>query len=529
MAHLISSPRPSRPGISFAGRPLALLAAAVILALGAWACVYLYLRGDRWIALILFLGLLATVYVFTSPRVYPLRYIWPGLVFFVLLVVYPIGYTVYSAFTNYGTGHMLSKSQAVQQLQNALYSPPDAKTFTFTAFGDPKGKIVFLLKGADGQLLLAQDGRVKPLTADDPQPVSKDGGQSYERLGDLPAIPPLKLIARLSQLQNQTFAYGESVLSISSLNQFSEMRHQYKYDPQRDVLTNLATGKEYRPKDGYYTSADGQTLSPGFTSRVGFYNFTRLFEDRAIRGPFTEVFIWTLVWATLTVVIQLVAGLALGLLMNDPYLKLRNFYRSVLILPYAIPAFISALVWTGLLNTDVGVINGILRHIIGFNIPWFQSPFWAKVALFLVNLWLGYPYMMLIILGALQSIPGELYEAARVDGATPGQIIRTITLPLLMATIGPLLVGSFAFNFNNFNVIYLVTGGNPPIVGAQTPAGHTDILISYTYRLAFEGGQGNQLGFAAAISIVIFVIVAVISLIQFRFTRLAEEVSHEYV
>src|SRR5690606_10376996 len=147
----------------------------------------------------------------------------------------------------------------------------------------------------------------------------------------------------------------------------------------------------------------------------------------------------------------------------------------------------------GLLNTEVGVINDILQGLFGIGrIPWLQNPFWARVALFLVNLWLGYPYMMIVTLGALQSIPSELYEAALVDGARPWDVLRTVTLPLLMVAVSPLLVGSFAFNFNNFNVIYLVTGGGPPMAGAQTPAGHTDILISYTYRLAFQGGQGTQ-------------------------------------
>lgn len=147
------------------------------------------------------------------------------------------------------------------------------------------------------------------------------------------------------------------------------------------------------------------------------------------------------------------------------------------------------------------------------------------MALFLVNLWLGYPYMMIVTLGALQSIPSELYEAALVDGARPWDVLRTVTLPLLMVAVSPLLVGSFAFNFNNFNVIYLVTGGGPPMAGAQTPAGHTDILISYTYRLAFQGGQGTQFGFAAAISMLIFIIVAVVSAINFRLTGAFEEVS----
>ena len=142
-----------------------------------------------------------------------------------------------------------------------------------------------------------------------------------------------------------------------------------------------------------------------------------------------------------------------------------------------------------------------------------------------VNLWLGFPYMFLICTGALQAIPNELQEAAKVDGAAPPQIFRRVTFPLLMVTVAPLLIASFAFNFNNFNIIYLLTGGDPPIAGAQTPAGHTDILISYTYRLALEGGSGSDFGFAAAIASLIFIMVATVSAISFRRTRVLEELN----
>ncbi|GAI02968.1 unnamed protein product, partial [marine sediment metagenome] len=130
-----------------------------------------------------------------------------------------------------------------------------------------------------------------------------------------------------------------------------------------------------------------------------------------------------------------------------------------------------------------------------------------------------------ITLGALQSIPSELGEAASIDGASRWQQFKNITFPLLLVSLAPLLIGSFAFNFNNFNVIYLVTQGRPAIPGAGTPAGSTDILISYTYRLAFEGVRGNQWGLASAVSLIIFIIVVIISAIGFRYTRALEEIS----
>jgi len=132
---------------------------------------------------------------------------------------------------------------------------------------------------------------------------------------------------------------------------------------------------------------------------------------------------------------------------------------------------------------------------------------------------------MLICSGALQSIPDDYYHAAQVDGASSWQQFRRITLPLLMVAVGPLLIASFTFNFNNFNLIYIFNAGNPPIANTPTPAGHTDILISYVYNLAFTGRTGINYGFASAVTIVIFLIVGAITLFQFRYTRMWEEVS----
>jgi ABC-type sugar transport system permease subunit len=182
--------------------------------------------------------------------------------------------------------------------------------------------------------------------------------------------------------------------------------------------------------------------------------------------------------------------------------------------------------WRGMLNSEFGVINRFLENLIGVAPRWTTEAFWAQVAILLVNLWLGYPYFMLVASGALQSIPSDIYEAAMIDGATGWARFRRITLPLLLVAVGPLLIASFVFNFNNFNLIYLFIQGGPPIAGATTQAGHTDILISYVYKLAFEsGGRGVQYGLASAISIIVFFIVGTITLIQYRFTNMWEEVS----
>jgi ABC-type sugar transport system permease subunit len=161
-----------------------------------------------------------------------------------------------------------------------------------------------------------------------------------------------------------------------------------------------------------------------------------------------------------------------------------------------------------------------LTNDTGLNL--FADPAMAKILVLLVNLYLGFPYMMLITLGALQAIPGDMYEAAIIDGANNQQQFRFITLPMVLIAVGPLLVASFAFNFNNFTLIELLTSGLP-VISPGTPAGHTDILLSYTYRLAFSGARGADYGFAAAIGMFIFLIVGTITFMNFRFTRALEE------
>jgi ABC-type sugar transport system permease subunit len=195
-----------------------------------------------------------------------------------------------------------------------------------------------------------------------------------------------------------------------------------------------------------------------------------------------------------------------------------------LLIPYTIPSLITILIWRGMFNNEVGVINRTLTDLFGIAPAWTVDPTLAKIAILIVNLWLGYPYFFLICSGALQAIPKDLYAAAQVDGANAWQRFSKITLPLLLVAVGPLLVASFTFNFNNFNIIFLFIEGGPPIAGSPTRAGHTDILISYVYNLAFAAGRGKEYGLGAAITIIIFFVVAIITLFQFRYTKMWEEV-----
>lgn len=467
--------------------------------------------------------------IFLTDRFMPWRWIAPGLALMILMVIYPIAYTVYVGLTNYGDGHLFTKGQAMSQLESEYYAPGGAPSFAWTAYRSDSGDLLLYLRGQGDQVFVATEG-------DGLVPAS-------ERLGDVPAQPPPEINGYERLSRSETVEYlpeigglqipagsvegvsGDAVVRIISLDVAVPQLPKYDYDAISGELVDNQTGTVYEAEDGFFTSSEGETISPGFATVVGADNFARIFSDPDIRGPFLSVFVWTIIFAALTVLTTFALGVGLAMLLNDSELPLPGLFRSLMIAPYTIPFFITALVWVGLLNPVYGPINGIIESLTGFSPQWFSDGTLAKVALLGINLWLGFPYMMIICLGALQSIPDDVYEAARLDGATSWHRFRFITLPLLLIAVGPLLIGVFAYNFNNFALIELVTQGGPPNPEAGTPAGQTDILISYTYRLAFAEGQGTEYGLAAAVSVFIFLIVAVITVINFRLTSKLEEVT----
>jgi arabinogalactan oligomer / maltooligosaccharide transport system permease protein len=317
---------------------------------------------------------------------------------------------------------------------------------------------------------------------------------------------------------------GKGAVRALGIRKAFEGASSLTYDKASDTITNTATKAVYKVgKQGdreYFLGSDGKRLSDqSWKANVGFLNYSKVFSDRRISGDFLRIFLWTLIFATVSVGSTFALGLLLAITLNDPRVRGQRFYRSVLLLPYAVPGFIALLVWSGFYNTDFGLINN-LTHL---HINWFGSAIAAKFAVLLTNLWMGFPYMFLVATGALQAIPGDLKEAASIDGASGFMGFRKITFPLLLVTVAPLLVASFAFNFNNYNAIALLTKGGP-FDPANPTAGGTDILISYTIRLAFGAG-GAQLGFASAISVLLFVLTGIIAAAQFRMTRRLEDVN----
>jgi arabinogalactan oligomer/maltooligosaccharide transport system permease protein len=251
---------------------------------------------------------------------------------------------------------------------------------------------------------------------------------------------------------------------------------------------------------------------------VGFENFTNLVSISLWKSTFISVFAWTIVWTVVATTAQIALGLFLALLVNDPRVKYKRFIRTILILPWAVPAFVTILIFAAMFNDRFGAINRDILGTIGMALPWLTDPFYTKIAIIMIQTWLGFPFVFALFTGVLQSISKDWYEAADVDGGTRFQKFRFITMPHLLYATAPLLIMQYAGNFNNFNIIYLFNQGGPAVRGQN--AGGSDILISWVYKLTFDTSNYNM---AAAISIILGLIVAGFAFFQFRRTRSFKE------
>ena len=509
----------------FSSRIVGILILIIVDASALWFINRLVSFGYYPLALAIFIIALFVNVVFLRQAAYPLRWMVVGFVLMGLFTIYPIIFTIWVAFTNYGEGHLITKELAIEQLLNEKYLPETGNAYSWTAFKSDSGTYALWLIGQDGNSYLALQG--EPLTQ--PQP-GESGVGEYDEKGIPVTIEGYKRLNAILAATDQNLTeilFGEAgkTIQVRSPSEASELLPLYAFDPDQDAMVNLETGVVYTNLRGIFTSSTGSEIRPGFIETIAFTNFRNFFISPALRGPLARIVSWNFGFAFFSLILNFGLGLAIAILFNDQYFPFKKLIRSLLIIPYTIPALITIIIWRGMLNAELGVIDRILESMFGWAPPWFTDQWWAKIAILIVNLWLSYPYFMLICSGALQSIPDDIYDAAQVDGASPWQRFRHITLPLLMVAVGPLLIASFTFNFNNFNLIFLFNAGGPPIAGTPTPAGHTDILISYVYNLAFSGTRGINYGFASAITIIIFFIVGSITLFQFRFTRIWEEVS----
>lgn len=341
--------------------------------------------------------------------------------------------------------------------------------------------------------------------------------------GEEPA-PIKEVVDRRDAIAALTIVFPDSTTAtMSGLREFNRNEPLYRRNDDGS-LTNQQTNVRIKPNfdTGFYETPDGQPVQPGFRTNIGFANFDRIFTDSKFRGPLFSVFMWTVAFSALTVLFTVAIGVLLAEILSWEGLRFRGVYRVLLFLPYAVPGFISILVFKGLFNRNFGEINMILDGLFGIRPNWTGDATLAKTMILIVNTWLGYPYFMLLCMGLQKSIPRDLYEASAVAGAGPLTNFFKITWPLIRKPLTPLMVSSFAFNFNNFVLIYLLTNGRPDFLDTVVPAGETDLLVTYTYRIAFED-SGKNFGLAAAISTIMFALVAILSAINLRLTKVTVE------
>ena len=508
--------------ITATGLVVKVILLGLVAGIAIWAAFPL-IEAKMWVGL----GILAATtaglfYLYLTRRHIPAKYLVPGTLFLIAFQVFPVLYTASTAFTNFGDGHRGSKDDAIVAIQSSSVQQVPGSTvysLSIATKGDPAtGPLVFLLT----------DPKTKEVSAGDAGGLRKlDAGQvTVSPTGKVTAADGYTVLnfgqagVRSKEITDLVVPTSGGAIRSNGLSRAYEGKAVRAYDAGCDCIKDNETGKTWTAdeKTGSFVAADGERLTQGWKVNVGLKNFSRVLTDRNISGPFFGTLLWNFAFAIGSTGLTFLLGMAIALALHSPRMRGTNLYRVLLILPYAMPSFAMLLVWRDMFNTDFGLIN----NLFGLGVDWFGETWSARAAVLLVQLWLGYPYMFLVATGALQAIPSELTEATSVDGATPWQSFKAVTLPLLLVALSPLLIASFAYNFNNINAIWLTTEGGP--FPADNPTnGATDLLITYTYRLAF-GAQGAEFGMAAAVSIFIFAIVATVSAISFRRTRQQEEV-----
>jgi maltose/maltodextrin transport system permease protein len=492
---------------------------------GLAALALLWLVFSLWTAAqpLAAVGVLAlggsAIYVYGTAQSVAWKYLFPGIAGMLVFVAFPLLYTVQIGFTNYSSSNLLEFERArAYLLEQSIVNEGQARAYTLHAEGTAHRLKLMPAEGQAGEALITP-----PLQLRGGAPAAAVVLQTQ---GSTALGEPLKLRELITHrdalmaLQLQLPAeQGGATIRYAGLREFGLIQPLWAALPDGS-LKQLATGDVYKPntETGFFETIAGERLQPGFKVGIGFANYARLLLDADFRGPFLSIFIWTVLFAGLTVLFSTALGMTLAVLLEWQNLKYRALYRTLLFLPYAVPGFISILVFKGLFNQNFGEINAILDALLGVRPAWFADPLLAKVMILIVNTWLGYPYIMILCSGLIKAIPSDLYEASAIAGAGPLTNFFKITAPLIAKPLTPLLISAFAFNFNNFVLISLLTDGRPDFLNTKLPAGTTDILVSYTYRIAFTD-SGQNFGLAAAISTLIFVMVAVMALVQLRITQ----------
>ncbi|KZK81959.1 Maltose transport system permease protein MalF [Pseudovibrio sp. W64] len=471
-----------------------------------YSAFLLFLGNQPVVGLLVLVVAVCFGIVFSTKRLYAHRFILPGIAAVLIFIAFPVGYTVYLGFTNFSSFNLLSHERVREiHLAKKIVDQETSRGFSVWQQGDTYR--LYITGKENGYLSEPFEKNVTQHTVKAeaaPMP-------STEKLSMRDTIKLRKALGEISvQLPDGV------ILKNSGLRKFAAQMPEFRETPEGVLISNLDGSRLFpNSETGFYTNEmTGEHVSPGWRVYIGLTNFKRIFQSEGIRAPMFSIFLWTCLFALLSVGLTFILGLALAVTLQWPHLRGKAVYRILLILPYAVPAFISILIFRGLFNQNFGEINMILNGLFGIRPSWMTDGGMARTMLVIVNVWLGYPYMMLLAMGFLQSVPEDHKKAATLEGASALLIFRKITFPQILPPFLPLLVASFAFNFNNIVLVLLLTRGLPDIPGTIIPAGQTDILGSFTYRIAFQNA-GQEYGLAGAITLIIFVIVAALAYANF--------------
>lgn len=451
----------------------------------------------------------------------PWYYLLPAILFLLTFTLFPVVLTILLAFTDYagvrnGELNVSSRTDIVEASGNTV-EVADIATLRCGALRNGCADVPALIDIAGSLSVTATGIDGTTLTLAEPLPE-----------GATPAVVTLELTdIGFSAEFNVTAAEGNTLTlerappgEVNLDNVGVELPGETVARTMVSVEGNTITLDRTLPEGETYAAI---TRYNDF-GLVGLQNFRAIFNQAS--RALLPVFGWNVLFAVSTVLINTFFGVFLAIFLNNPNLRFRNLYRTLLIIPWALPSIITIQVWKGFLNSNFGAIN---RSLALLDLPvfdWLNEVWPARAAILLVNLWLGLPFMMTATLGALSAIPEDLYEAAKIDGAGVWRRITGVTLPLLRTALVPITLTGFAFNFNNFGIIYLLTDGGPGYDGGTSTARGTDILISWAYNEAFRSQGGYAYGFGSAISLLIFFITVAVSLINFRVTGALKEESN---
>jgi ABC-type sugar transport system permease subunit len=450
--------------------------------------------------------------VYLRRRYSAMRWMAIGIALAAMFGVYPIVYNVYIGFTNMGDGHLLSKQQSIDRLEGQQYLDEDAAAFQWAGYQSGTSYAIMLVDADPPQF--ATDGGDVDL-------VDLVAGEPPETIGEYARMAPNQVLPVLDAMARLDFGDPDAPVRIQSFRAAAASQQRYVYEEATDTITDRADDTVYSAERGSWVAPDGSELRPGFIALIGDDNFVRYLTNEHLRSPLLRVIVWNFAFAFFSVALSFAAGLAVSLLFDD--LPGRRIIRALLIIPYPIPVLVSVLIWRSMLNPDLGTIGTVLENLFGSSPQFFLNAWWTRIALIMINIWLSYPYFYVVTSGALRAIPAEHYDAAEVDGAGPWQRFRHVTFPQLVVIVMPLLIASFTFNFNNFNLVYIFNNGNPPMAGTIVPIGHSDLLISFIYKLAFVSSSTSDYGLGAAISVALFLVVGTVTILQIRATRAFEE------